>query len=230
MHWVAQFPGDPRSDDARLNDVSNREFKVFALLSKTPNPADNISGGFTQNDGGSYLLLPDTAVEARIATPGGNFTIKANSRRELSLIEFECRSTGPEHARQMFLHAVMPFIDYASYATHSPSFIAQLRTEDIINHCVTAFFTSPYRKQIAPSANKLYAEMGPVYSMYREALNSNSDFYKFLCYYKILEGLLGPLRANAIKKAKPLKINVSIPRELLSNFLELQTDQRSYIT
>jgi len=50
----------------------------------------------------------------------------------------------------------------------------------------------------------LFGEMKPVYAMYREGKNSNSCFYGFLCYYKIMEGLLGGMRANAFARAKLL--------------------------
>jgi methylamine utilization protein MauJ len=50
--------------------------------------------------------------------------------------------------------------------------------------------------------SQLFGEMKPVYAMYREAKNTDSDFYKFLCCYKIMEGLLGKMLANAFARAK----------------------------
>jgi hypothetical protein len=53
LHFLAQLPGDVRADASRLNDVSERQFKVFGLLSKTPIPSDNITASFAENDGSS---------------------------------------------------------------------------------------------------------------------------------------------------------------------------------
>jgi hypothetical protein len=229
IHWLAQFPDDPRSDDARLNDTSQREFKIGALLSKAPTPSDQISAGFTEADGGSYFVLPEAAVQVKIETHAGSVTIKANSRHELSLIEFTCLATNAWQARHNFLQVAMRFVDYACYAAHSPLFIAQIRVEDVKNQCTVSFFTNPYRKQMVPSADKLYVEMGPIYAAYREAINSNSDFYKFLCYYKILEGLLGQSRVNVISRAKSMGLNLKIPKQAVPDFPDLPLDQRGYV-
>jgi hypothetical protein len=48
-----------------------------------------------------------------------------------------------------------------------------------------------------------------------EAKNSNSDFYKFLCYYKILEGLLGILRANIFTRARAQGLTLHRPKETI---------------
>jgi hypothetical protein len=54
-------------------------------------------------------------------------------------------------------------------------------------------------------------------SMYREGLNSNSSFYRFLCFYKIIEGLTARrnrINAELVKKGKiPLKSKSSIPED-----------------
>jgi len=221
LHFVAQIPGEARSDHARLNDPSERSFNVFAMLSKAPLPADRISAQFTAEDGGSYLVKPDTAAEVRVATPWGKFSLNSNSIGELALTEFGCMATSAGHARQIFLKAVLPFLDHAAYTTHAPIVISAMRLEDQKNSCITLLYTNPFRKQTPGSADLLFEELAPVYAMYREALNSNSEFYKFLCYYKILEGVLGPLRANAMKIVKAQALSIRAPRPTVPNYLEL---------
>jgi hypothetical protein len=229
LHFIAQVPGEDRSDHARLGDLSERHFDVFALLSKAPLPSDQISARFTAEDGGSYFVKPDTAAEVRVATSWGGFTAKPNSMGELALIQFGCMATTVGHARLNFLRAVLPFLDHPAYMTHAPVFISSMRVEDQKNTCTTLFYTNPFRKQTPGSADLIFNEMAPVYAMYREALNSNSDFHKFLCYYKILEGLLGPLRANAMKIVKESRLSVRAPRPAVPTVAELPPAQREHV-
>jgi hypothetical protein len=229
LHFVAQLPGDTRSDADRLGDTSERRFEVFGLLSKSPLPADRIFADFTEKDGSSYLVVPATTAHVRVDTPWGPFSIKQNSEGELALIEFACSATGFGAARQNFLRAVLPFLDHAAYAIGAPVVIASLRIEDQTNNCITLLYTNPFRKQIVGSAEKLFNEMAPVYAMYREALNSHSEFYRFLCYYKILEGLLGPLRTNAMKLAKAQGRKIRAQRAVVPKVAELPPEQGMYV-
>jgi hypothetical protein len=229
LHFVAQIPGETRSDYARLGDTSERRFAVSALLSKIPLPADRISASFTAEDGGSYLLKPATASEVRVATPWGKFSLKPNAAGELALIEFGCLATSVGQARQNLLRAVLPFLDHAAYMTRSPVVISSIRIDDQKNTCTTLFYTNPFRKQIPGSTDLLFNEMSPVYAMYREALNSNSEFHKFLCYYKILEGLLGPLRANAMKIIKGRGLAIRVPRTVVPDLAELPPAHRGHV-
>src|SRR4051794_27167537 len=93
LHFIAQFPGDSRSDASRIGNTSERHFKINGLLSKAPLPADRISVNFTANDGGSYLIMPESAVEVHVDSSWGKYIIKPNDAGELSLIEFECNAT-----------------------------------------------------------------------------------------------------------------------------------------
>lgn len=144
-------------------------------------------------------------------------------------MEFECRARGIAEARQKFYAAVTAFIDHAAYATHSPVFIASLRIEDMKNSITTLVYTSPFRKQMLGSADLLFLEMAPIYALYREALNSQSDPYKFLCYYKILEGLLGSLRKNLVKEIKSRNLQIQLPRQLVPNAPDLPPEIACYV-
>jgi len=64
--------------------------------------------------------------------------------------------------------------------------------------------------------------------MYREAKNASSDFYRFLCYYKILEGLLGPMRADVYKRAATKGLEIRAPKQLVPAGSELPGALRSY--
>lgn len=80
-----------------------------------------------------------------------------------------------------------------------------------------------------PHISSLSLEMAPVYAMYREAKNSHSDFYKFLCYYKILEGLLGPLRANLFARAQRSAVALPKPKDAVPASPDIPARFRDYV-
>lgn len=216
LHVLAIMPNEQRRDEDRLRDQTERPFKVFGQLSKNPPAAGNIKGDFGAEDGSSYLELPDHALMSRVRCAEGMFEIKKNSFGEKSLVEFECIATTPAEAKRKFQTAVLPFLDYLSYLANCPVVVAMLRVEDPRNDRISMEYVSPYRKTtVNPHVANLFIELAPVYAMYREAKNSYSDFYKFLCYYKILEGLLGALRANVFSRARAENIDLGRPKETI---------------
>lgn len=221
---------EQRRDEDRLRDQTERQFKVLGQLSKNPPAAGNIKGDFSAEDGSSYLALPDHAVMSRVRCAEGMFEIKKNSLGEKSLVEFECVATNPAEARRKFQTAVLPFLDYLSYLADCPVVVAMLRVEDPKNDRVSIEYVSPYRKTtVNPHIANLFLELAPVYAMYREAKNSYSDFYKFLCYYKILEGLLGTLRANVFSRARAAHIDLGRPKETVPSSPDIPPPYQAHI-
>jgi hypothetical protein len=213
-----------------LHDTSSREFKVTAQLSKFPTATEHIRGDFAEKDGSSYLLAPESAMFLALRCPEGVFDLKKNEIGEISLIELACTATSTKEARAIFLKGVLPFVDHLVFLTNSPLFIASLRVEDLKNHRTALDFISPYRSAtVNPHEGEAFLELGPVYAMYREAKNSTSDFYKFLCYYKILEGLLGNLRANAFTRAKASGKQPPKPKDIVPNADELPEQFKPYV-
>jgi hypothetical protein len=104
-----------------------------------------------------------------------------------------------------------------------------VRVEDTKNGITTIFYQNPFWKRLIPSADLLFSEMSPVYAMFREALNSHSYFYKFLCYYKILEGLLGPLRSEALRRAKALNLRVELQKQIVPEIPDLTPELNGYV-
>jgi hypothetical protein len=230
IHVLAQLPNEHRSEAERLNDTTERQLQVFALLSKIPPGANIISSRFSERDGESYLLMSQNTAYIIVNSSQGRFTIKKNGLDELSFVTFECLSAGIAAVRETFLKGILPFLDHMSYLTNSPIFITSLWIEDQKNHHTTIYFINPYRKFLVNThARQLIAEMSPIYAMYREAKNSHSNFYKFLCYYKILEGLLGTVRANAMKRARKLGVKPHISKALVPDSPYFQDAQRVYV-
>lgn len=230
LHVLAKFARDPRKDVDRLNDNTLRPFKVEARLAKAPFAAEDIKGDFTPEDGGSFLVLPSDVLLSRVRCPDGIFEFQKNKRGEQSFVSFECEAKNPSAAREKFLTTVLPFLDLITYASDCPVFISLIRIEDSKNQVKTLEYISPYRKKIIdPQIAKLLPEMRPVYALYREAKNSNSDFYKFLCYHKLLEGLLGPLRAEARKNAKAIGVSLVLDKEVVPDSPYIEPPYRNHI-
>jgi len=230
LHVLAIMPNEQRQGEARLHDQSERRFKVSGRLAKAPPANESIKGDFGTEDGCSYLILPDHAILSRVRCAEGIFEFKKNSLGEKSLVEFECTANNTTDARKKFQSAVLPFLDYISYVANCPIVVATLKVEDFKNDRTTIEYISPYRKvTINPHASDLLIELAPVYSMYREAKNSFSDFYKFLCYYKILEGLLVTLRANIFAKSRAQGITLESPREKVPYSPEIPLRYHSHI-
>ena len=162
----------------------------------------------------SNLITP---VIARKIARQGMFEIKKNGRGEQSYVEFECEAEGVPQARALFLGAVLPFLDHQAYLANCPLYVAAVRIEDPTNLRTSMDYVSPYREVVInPHVKTLHTELSPVYALYRDAKNSHSDFYTFLCYHKILDGLLGSIRAALRARAAKKKLLLSQRRDLVS--------------
>ena len=201
LHVLAITADETRSDEEKLKDETRRRFKVSARLGKAPAPDANIKGDFTPEDGDSYFHIPPEYVLSRVHCQEGTFEIKKNSKGEQSFVDFECEAEGVPQAKVLFLKAVLPFLDHQAYLANCPLFISAVRVEDPTNLRTSIDYVSPYRGVVInPHVKTLHAELAPVYALYRDAKNSHSDFYTFLCYQKILDGkrtVIPPLRAAA---------------------------------
>lgn len=230
LNVLAQCPDDPRSDAERFADNSIRLFEVDARLSKSPMISDRIAGDFTELDGGSYLLSPGNTDHFKLKSGGSVFEIKKNAAGEMSFVHFECKATNPDDAHKQFLKAVLPVLDHFSYVTNTPILIDASRVNDPKNHRVTLFFVGPFGKfVIEPQEHVLFDSMRPVYAMYREARNSNSDFYKFLCFYKILEGLLGSIKAKLHKEAQSRGVKLTSIKAIVPDHPNISAVLRPYV-
>ncbi|MEI6846808.1 MAG: methylamine utilization protein MauJ [Chlorobiaceae bacterium] len=230
LHVLTMMVNEQRRNEERFQDQTERQFKVYCQLSKNPPATENIKGDFGSDDGSSYLALPDQAVMNCVRCAEGMFEIKKNNLGEMSLVKFECVATNPTEAKRKFQTAVLPFLDYLSFLANCPVVVAMLRVEDPENNRISMEYVSPYRKTtVNPHIANLFLELAPVYAMYREAKNSYSDFYKFLCYYKILEGLLGKFRANIFIRARAANIDLGRPKETVPAFSEIPSTYQKHI-
>jgi hypothetical protein len=85
--------------------------------------------------------------------------------------------------------------------------------KDIVTEVQNIFFVSPPRPCVVNTGGEtLQSELAPVYALYREAQNADSPYYRVLCLFKIMEGLLGSLRTNLNKRAKAANVNIETPK------------------
>jgi hypothetical protein len=230
LHVLPQLENESRSNDERLNDRSIRQFRISACLSKLPPNENIISSRFSEKDGNSYLLMPSGVWFITVSTPQGDVKFGKNDLGEISFATYECGSDSITSAKKMFLRGILPFFDHMAYATNAPLFIAALWIDDPKNQHTTIYYVNPYHKFTVNShARQVMIEMGPIYAMYREAKNSQSNFYKFLCYYKILEGLLGKIRASAVKCARKLGISPLFAKALVPDSQHFEAAQKSLV-
>jgi hypothetical protein len=227
---IAIMEDDPRRDEDRLYDKTARSFNVSARLGKTALVADIIKGDFGPEDGESYVILPPDAIACRIRWGGYMMEFKKNSRGEQSLIEFETTASSIKEAKEVFLRFALPLIDHLSYTLNCPIFIQTVRIMDINNQVQSIDYVSPYLNAPAlDPVREIPMELAPVFAMYREAKNSHSNFYKFLCYHKMLDGLLGTLRASINTRARKLKVDLVRKREVVPDHPEIAATYRMHI-
>ena len=130
----------------------------------------------------------------------------------------------PQEAKAKFHKVVTPFIDHLSYKANCPIHIPLISSEDVKNRCIMINYTSPYPiAKLNPHESHLDTKMIPIYALYREAKNSDSCYYKFLCYYKILrEGIYKHLRPDLYKLARERNIEIQKQKELVPDHPELK--------
>ncbi|MHB1512888.1 methylamine utilization protein MauJ [Acidiferrobacter sp.] len=230
LHFVQNKQDEKRTDVDRLCDPSVRQFRIRATLSKNPQAAEHIDANIGPEDGSTYFLCPNLAARINAATSAGQFEIKKNSRGEMSFVESTCTAAGYLAARRQFLEALFLYLDHISYVANCPVFIGTVRIDDPANAITIITYEAPCRKVTVNShISELFVEMAPVYAMYREAKNSHSDFYSFLCYYKILEGVLGHLRSDVFKTARNKRIKIKGARDVVPESVDISDRYKEYI-
>lgn len=134
------------------------------------------------------------AIKVRTETPEGHFEFTGlpNEKGYLGKIEsgaFEANSA--EDARQRAYRALAPFLSNWSVHLDIPVNIFQIEVQELRNSTTQMTFTAPFWD--APFSVMPFQSMSPEFrgfaGLYREALNSNSPVYRFLCFFRIIDGI-----------------------------------------
>lgn len=202
------------TDKIKLSDKTEREFFIRASLGKHSVSRDDIRLTIPEGTGESYIKVHPDAKFTKLYSSTGEIFIKHNNKRELCIVEYSCKAKTVLEARKKFLNGFTPYLDHTSYLANIPIHITQISIEDKKNKIYSTIYSSPYSSLlINPHEAKIYGDLIPIYALYREAKNANSPFYRFLCYYKILEGIYLTLRPKLFKIASKRNIKITTIKE-----------------
>jgi hypothetical protein len=218
-----------QNDEPLLNDSSQRPFSVWCTFSRGHQfPADFSFDG--PKTGESFFKFADNVVDAKIFAGGLWFSLHANMKNEIAGASSELTGTSAREVRSRFLAALSPALDHWSYLGNTPLVIRTVTCEDRKNAISTVSFTTPYADlTLNPGTGELRAELLPIYGLYREAKNASSPFYRFLCYFKILEAVYGHLRPAVFALARKEAIPLVRQKEEVPDHPELRLFWSSYI-
>ncbi|HEV2176202.1 MAG TPA: methylamine utilization protein MauJ [Terriglobia bacterium] len=134
------------------------------------------------------------AIKIRADTPEGHFEFTGvpNEKGYLGKIESQpFEANGAEDARQRAYRALAPTLSNWSVHLDIPVYIFQIEVLELRNSTAQMTFTAPFWD--APFSVMPFQVMTPEFrgfaSLYREALNSNSAVYRFLCLFRIIDGI-----------------------------------------
>jgi len=220
-------PIDRRPMSERLADRTLRTFQLKALLAKQSVAEDAISASVIAEKGGCYIGAPD---DLKIDTPTGSFVVMRNSRGELAVIEGTVNAGEWQEAFHRFQESVTPWIDHLAYFTNTPIVVSMLQCRDDANHYTAVTYRMPYSNlSLSEGALTLSSWLLPVYALYREALSSDQNLYRFLCYFKALEGVFTDIRPRFLKLTRERRINIKMSKETVPADPELEKFKATYI-
>jgi hypothetical protein len=121
--------------------------------------------------------------------------------------------------------AITPFLSAWSMNADVPIHIETIQVTDLKTHVSSLRVVTPHFEMNIAGGQPppLPDEFCQYASIYREGLNANSAYYRFLCFYKIIESLISKRsREGAAKKAagqdprRPYEIIPETPTEILA--------------
>jgi hypothetical protein len=230
INIVAIKENETRDDKARLQDDSYRMFNVELLLTKQLMVPDTFNSDFTKEDGTSFVKLATTTSKIKVDTASGSFDVELNNRNEMALIRMRVEACVPMEARNKVYDAIAAFLDHLSYQAQTPILTGLMKIFDEKNEVFTIDVLGPEQEvTLNPGAQYLFPELSPIYALYREFKNSNSAYYRLLCLFKVMEGILGVLRKKGREQARAIGIQLSMPKEKVPDHPDISKDLRYLI-
>lgn len=230
LHVVPEFENDRQSNEKRLKDLTPRIFRVTARLAKNNEVQPSINFSFDEGSGDSLFSTPDDVAYFQVETVGGKFFFYPNSERRLSTVRLDCTARSGEEARRFFHRIVGPALDHLAYVANTPLHIVQVSVFDELHQISSTEILCPYPiVALNQGLGKVPALLAPVYAMYREAVNATSPFYKFFCFYKILEGLLKSLPGKLHSEARAKGVALPPLQAKVPHYADIPSDQESYV-
>ena len=141
----------------------------------------------------------------------------ANSQGRLGKLTIEAlRAQHFAHARHLALAIVSPTLSLLSTTLDIPLHISQVDLTELSSHAVAGAITVDYVDVglFIPGLVGMSEEFRHYASMYREALNTNSPHYQFLCLFKIIESV----KSRRDRLAREAKERGEEPRRFAERF------------
>ena len=211
-------------ESVRMNDCLPRAFELTALFDRQLTVPESIDFNADIELGRSFVQLKDQNQIKLTLSNGAAFEIAKNAKEFAAAVLFKCVATSKNDALAQFHKGVGPFLDFLSYLCNVPVAIGKIVGTDKKHNIVFATYIAPYQEvQLVPGSLGLPKDMLPIFSIFREAKNTNSPFYKFLCFAKILEGIFTYVRPRcyATAKASGIKLVIDRSKEVVPNHPEL---------
>ncbi|HTO34286.1 MAG TPA: methylamine utilization protein MauJ [Pararhizobium sp.] len=210
---VPEYSDNRFAGKSRHNDTTMRAFSCKARLSENPGDTRRFNAAFGKDDGSSHLLVDKQRRKIKLTTRTVKVLFETNGNGEISMAAGDVTSTNENHAKAIFEDALTPWLDKLSYAHQVPIHLAQIVVHDVLNDTQHFYFQSPPRhSKIQEGEDKIVERMMPIYALYREAQNASAPFYKVLSLFKIMEGLLNPLRTEVLRDLRKQRRNQNIPK------------------
>lgn len=219
---------DGKAPEPKVRPTGVHQFQAKARLAKSATQL-TLKGDFGSGDGESYLTVSDEVAKLEVGGFGGLLNFHRNPLGEVSTVSADLLANSSEEAHAMFVSRLTSFLDRMSYLASVPLFVDLVVVTELATDRQSMYFVSPPRSaQVNAGGEVLHIEMAPVYALYREAQNSVSPYYRVLCFFKIMEGLLLSLRSEMRKRARDAGIELNKVKSFVPNHEDLPAGLRMY--
>jgi hypothetical protein len=158
-------------------------------------------------------LLEEKVMNIKMPSDSMDIKVSKNDENRLRMISCRIRSIDRNDALRKGYNMVAKFLSYQTFVHASSSCIYAMRISDEFNQATWECkpqLTEPVPLYF-PSVVSVSKELDILLSIYRDAKNTFSPFYRFLCYYKILEAFYEHRHvfsaADTVIKEKHLRIS-----------------------
>jgi len=210
---------DSRQGREFLPGPGVRTWSVEYILSKNVALADEKVTLGQESMGSSHLGLDrDTEINVRDEESGETykFTLFRGPDGTLGKIVVPVSTDHPIKARMIAARAVGGLLGVLSFQGNTPLYFDREILRDPESGWTRFWVVLPATAvRVGPLRLRLVSELRPVYALWRESRNARSYFYKFLCLFKIVEGLLESILPSIHKEMRRRGMTVVGFKELI---------------
>ncbi len=191
-----QFPNRPLRDKYQVTVTLTRDVtdEIRHLSFGGPEGDSFVRVFSAQKDGAAENQQELTIFSARTTAAGTHkLEIRTSTNKDgrLAKCRTELEADSFKEAEHAAFDSVSPFLSAVAFESDVPVRIAQLDAKQASTQQASMTYTCPYSDAALPSPDALTTipYIQSLVSLYREGINSNSQNYQFLCWYKIVEGI-----------------------------------------